>query len=203
MLHAGEPRAEVPRDPIDAQGRTLLPGMIDAHGHVMELGLDALQLDLVGTSSLDESAAAAARPMRLRTPKRAGSSARAGTRNCGPRNAFRRRPISMRSCSDRPVVLERVDGHALVANSAAMKAAGVTRATPAPAGRRIENGLFVDNAKALIDKAIPAPTRTNSTRRFRKGAGDPARLRRHRRRIDEHVARRLEHVPARRGCRSA
>jgi predicted amidohydrolase YtcJ len=60
--------------------------------------------------------------------------------------------------SDRPVVLERVDGHAVVANSAAMKAAGVTPQTPTPPGGRIENGLFVDNARSLIDKAIPAAT---------------------------------------------
>jgi len=59
---------------------------------------------------------------------------------------------------DRPVVLERVDGHALVANSAAMKAAGATAATQAPAGGRIENGLFVDAAMELINKAVPAPT---------------------------------------------
>ncbi len=39
---------------IDGQGKTLLPGFIDGHGHVMELGFDALQLDLVGTSSLQE-----------------------------------------------------------------------------------------------------------------------------------------------------
>ena len=63
------------------------------------------------------------------------------------RNASRLPPISTAVVPDRPVVLERVDGHALVANSAAMKAAGVTQATPAPPGGRIENGLFVDNAK--------------------------------------------------------
>ena len=56
-------------------------------------------------------------------------------------------------------MLERVDGHALVVNSAAMKAAGVTLATPAPPGGRIENGLFVDNAMDLIAKAVPAATR--------------------------------------------
>jgi predicted amidohydrolase YtcJ len=55
-------------------------------------------------------------------------------------------------------VLERVDGHAVVANSAAMKAAGISDATQAPPGGRIENGLFVDNARSLIDKAVPKPT---------------------------------------------
>jgi predicted amidohydrolase YtcJ len=58
---------------------------------------------------------------------------------------------------DRPVVLERVDGHAIVANSAAMKAAGVTAATPAPRGGEIHDGVFVDNAISLIGKAIPKP----------------------------------------------
>src|SRR6185295_192463 len=59
---------------------------------------------------------------------------------------------------DRPVVLDRVDGHAIVANSAAMKAAGVTPATPAPHGGEIHDGLFVDNAMDLVGKAIPAPS---------------------------------------------
>jgi predicted amidohydrolase YtcJ len=59
---------------------------------------------------------------------------------------------------DRPVVLERVDGHAVVANTAAMKAAGVSASTPAPSGGRIENGLFVDNAIELVTKAIPDST---------------------------------------------
>ena len=43
-------------------------------------------------------------------------------------------------------------------NSAAMKAAGVTAQTPAPFGGEIQNGVFVDNAKAMIDKATPAAT---------------------------------------------
>ena len=69
---------------------------------------------------------------------------------------------------DRPVVLERVDGHALVANSAAMKAAGVTAQTPAPAGGEIDNGLFVDTARELIDTAIPQPTPAELDEAFAK-----------------------------------
>ena len=64
--------------------------------------------------------------------------------------------------ADRPVVLERVDGHAVVANSAALKAAGVTAATQDPAGGKIERdasgnptGLFIDNATALVDQDVP------------------------------------------------
>src|SRR5699024_6003600 len=55
-------------------------------------------------------------------------------------------------------VLERVDGHAVVANSAALKAAGITAKTRAPAGGEIHNGLFVDAARALVDRAIPKPS---------------------------------------------
>ena len=74
-----------------------------------------------------------------RNPKRsAGSSAAAGTRSCWRTSASRPPPISTRSCRDRPVVLERVDGHAVVANSAAMKAAGITAATSDPVGGKIE-----------------------------------------------------------------
>src|SRR5205085_7631219 len=61
-----------------------------------------------------------------------------------------------------PVVLERVDGHAILANTAAMRAAGVTTATKDPPGGRIERaasgeptGVFVDNAMGLVDRVIP------------------------------------------------
>jgi len=71
-----------------------------------------------------------------------------------------------RALPNHPVYLTRIDGHAGLANAAAMRAAGVTAATPDPAGGRIErgaandpSGVFVDNAKALIERAIPHATR--------------------------------------------
>ena len=142
---------------IDAGGRTLLPGLIDAHGHVTELGFAALQLDLVGTSSLSDL------QQRLRTYASAHPEARwivgrGWNQELWPDKRFPTAADLDAIVPDRPVVLGRVDGHALVANSAAMKAAGVTASTAAPAGGRIENGLFVDNAMSLIDKAVPAPT---------------------------------------------
>ena len=70
-----------------------------------------------------------------------------------------------RAFPDNPAMLERVDGHALLANARAMQAAGVTAATRDPVGGRIirdangnPTGVFVDNAKGLIDRAIPRPT---------------------------------------------
>ena len=166
LLRAGDarPKAAVT---IDEHGRTLVPGFIDAHGHVIELGAHALQLDLVGTKSLGEL------QQRLRDYAAANPDATwilgAGwNQELWPDKRFPTAADLDAVVPDRPVVLGRVDGHALVANSAAMKAAGVTAQTPVPAGGEIENGLFVDNAKELINRAIPAPTDADLDRQLAK-----------------------------------
>jgi predicted amidohydrolase YtcJ len=142
---------------IDGQGKTLLPGLIDAHGHVLGLGFSALQLDLVGTSSLQDL------QQRLKDyaaahPDTRWVVGRGWNQELWPVKNFPTTADLDAVVPDRPVVLERVDGHAVVANSAAMKAAGVSASTPAPSGGRIENGLFVDNAIELVTKAIPEAT---------------------------------------------
>jgi predicted amidohydrolase YtcJ len=142
---------------IDGQGKTLLPGLIDGHGHVLGLGFSALQLDLVGTSSLQDlqqrlKSYAAAHPVSRWIVGRGWN------QELWPVKNFPTAADLDSVVPDRPVVLERVDGHAVVANTAAMKAAGLTAATPAPSGGRIENGLFVDNAIELVTKAIPDST---------------------------------------------
>ena len=142
---------------VDGAGRTMLPGLIDAHGHVMALGFGALQLDLTGTTSLAD--------LQARLKAHAAANPGGGWilgRGWNQENwSDKRFPTAAdldAVVADRPVWLGRVDGHASVANSAAMKAAGVTAATKAPAGGEIINGLFVDNAEALVSKFIPAPT---------------------------------------------
>ena len=142
---------------IDGKGRSVLPGLIDAHGHVLGLGFSALQLDLVGTSSLDDF------KKRLRAYAAAHRNARwilgrGWNQELWPVKQFPTAADLDSVVSDRPVVLERVDGHAVVANSAAMKAAGVTPQTKSPPGGRIENGLFVDNAIELVSRAVPPAT---------------------------------------------
>ena len=139
---------------INGEGRTVLPGLIDAHGHVTELGFAALQLDVTGTQSVGEM------QQRLREYAAAHPEARwiVGRGWNQELWAEKRFPTAAdldAVVPDRPVVLERVDGHAIVANSAAMQAAGVTPQTAAPSGGRIENGLFVDNAMDLVGKSIP------------------------------------------------
>src|SRR6185295_8309469 len=139
---------------IDGHGRTLLPGLIDAHGHVLGLGFSALQLDLVGTSSLDDLKA------RLKAYAAANPNARwiqgrGWNQELWPDKRFPTAADIDAVVSDRPVWLGRIDGHAAIANSAAMQAAGFALNTQAPSGGRIENGLFVDNAMSLIDSKVP------------------------------------------------
>ena len=149
---------------INGEGRTLLPGLIDAHGHVMGLGQAALQLDLVGTSSVQDL------QQRLRVyaasrPNDAWLLGRGGNQELWSDKGFPTAVDLDAVASDRPVVLERVDGHATVVNSAALKAAGITRATKDPTGGKIERdgegnptGLLVDAATDLVGKIIPAAT---------------------------------------------
>ena len=141
-------------DVVDGQGRTMLPGLIDAHGHVMALGFSALQLDLTGTKSLAEL------QQRLKAYAEANPNARwiLGRGWNQELWADKRFPTAAdidAVVGDRPVWLSRVDGHAAIANTAAMQAAGFALNTQAPAGGRIENGLFVDAAMGLIESKIP------------------------------------------------
>jgi predicted amidohydrolase YtcJ len=157
VMTAPSPRMSRFDHMINGEGPTVLPGLIDAHGHVSDLGFAALHLNLVGTSSLDDLKA------RLKAYAAAHPDARwisgfGWNQELWPDKRFPTSADLDSVVSDRPVVLERVDGHGIVVNGAAMKAAGVTAATPAPPGGRIDNGFFVDAARGLIDKAIPAPT---------------------------------------------
>ena len=162
LLEQGEPRPMMPVTGtfVDGRGRTLIPGLIDAHGHIMGLGLGALQLDLSETNSLQEAqerirAYAAANPSLPWIIGRGWNQERWGL------GRFPEAVDLDNIVPDRPVWLERVDGHAGWANSAAMRAAGITAGTQAPAGGRVErtnnlpNGIFVDAATALVERHIP------------------------------------------------
>jgi predicted amidohydrolase YtcJ len=147
---------------IDGRGRTLVPGMIDAHGHVMALGFQATQLDLTETRSLEEAQAkiaayAAANPS-LRWITGWGWNQEKWRLGRFPTAADLDKAVA-----GKPVWLERIDGHAGWANSAALKAAGVDARTVSPKDGRIErignapSGIFVDAARELVSKSIPPP----------------------------------------------
>ncbi|MXO72760.1 amidohydrolase [Alteraurantiacibacter buctensis] len=152
----------------DLNGATVVPGFIDSHAHVMALGLSKLTLDLSETRSLDEALAlvaayAAANP---NNPWLVGRGWNEVTWGLG------RLPTAAELdtvSGGRPIVLERADGHAVWASSAALAAANITAQTPDPAGGRIVRvggtgagsrapaGVLVDNAMALVTDRVPPP----------------------------------------------
>ena len=123
----------------------------------MGLGFAALTLDLTGTTSLADlqqrlKAYAAA------NPDYPWITGRGWNQELWSDKRFPTASDLDSVVADRPVWLTRVDGHAAIANSAAMKLAGVGPGTKAPAGGEILDGLFVDNAQELVEKHIPEPS---------------------------------------------
>jgi predicted amidohydrolase YtcJ len=162
---AGELRARHPIvNTVAVLDGTILPGLVDAHGHLYGLGVALDVVNLVGTTSYDEVIA--------RVRERAATAApgewiigRGWDQNDWTVKEFPSAAALDAALPDRPVALERVDGHATLANSAAMRAAGVTAATPDPEGGRImrdangnPTGVFIDAASNLIDRAVPPVT---------------------------------------------
>jgi predicted amidohydrolase YtcJ len=147
---------------LDLAGRTVVPGLIDAHLHLTNLGLELERVDLRLTRSFEEVVA--------RTAAFAQSTSddwilgRGWDQNLWPSREFPTHGALSDAIPDRPVALARVDGHALIANSRAMAIAGIDERTAEPAGGRIlhddrgaPTGLFVDAAQALIYDKVPRP----------------------------------------------
>ncbi len=149
---------------VDLAGATLWPGLIDAHGHVMGLGEERLQIDLRDTASI---AAAQAR-IRAGLPASGwvlgrGWNQERWLEGGKPIGRFPTAAELDAVTGSRPAWFERVDGHAGWANSAALKAAGITRETKDPPGGQIirdaagnPTGVLVDNAMALVARQVPA-----------------------------------------------
>ena len=149
---------------VDGHGKTLLPGLIDAHGHVFDLGFEAVEIQLFDTHSLEEAQARirAYAAANLQRTWLLGDGWNQVTWQLG------RFPLASEldaAVADRPVVLSRVDGHAKWLNTKALRAAGITRNTSDPPGGRIErdaagnpSGVLVDKAMLLVEKIIPRPS---------------------------------------------
>ncbi len=158
---ATEPKLAAGDFKLDAKGRTLIPGLIDAHGHVMSLGMQLLSLDLSGTTTLADAQTKIAAQAAREAPS-------AWIRGGGWNQVqwgLGRMPTAAEldaASGGRPAWLVRVDGHAGWANTAALKAAGITKATKDPAGGRIlrdasgnPTGVLIDSAMELVEKAAP------------------------------------------------
>ncbi len=151
----------------DGKGLTMLPGLIDAHGHVMGMGFQELTLDLSATNSLEEAqeairAYAAKYPERKWIIGRGWNQEKWGLKRFPNAGELETDAINA-AAKGRPIWLGRVDGHAGWANWRAMDIAGVTSKTTPPAGGKIiilagePSGIFVDAAEELIQKHVPTP----------------------------------------------
>lgn len=162
---AADVAAKVPQAThVDMAGRTVLPGLIDAHGHVFGLGEMLTQLDLSATTSLPQALAAIGDYARANA-KAAWVRGRGWNQENWKLGRFPTAHELDGAVADRPVWLERVDGHAGWANGRALALAGITDKTPDPVGGKIvrdaaghATGVLVDAAQAMIYKVLPQPT---------------------------------------------
>ena len=155
---------------LDVGGATVIPGMVDAHAHLVGLGNSLANVNLAGSLTYDE---VIARVVARATDVKPGEwiFGRGWDQNRWPDKQFPTHAALTKAFPNNPVVLTRIDGHALLANAMAMRAAKITAATPDPSGGRIlrlsdnsPSGVFVDNAEGLINRAEPSPTRDQTTK---------------------------------------
>lgn len=153
---------------IDMKGRTMLPGLIDAHGHVFGLGQQLTQLDLFNSTSL-AGALKSIGEYAGANPGHPWLRGRGWNQENWKLGRFPTAAELDAVVSDRPVWLERVDGHAGWANSRALALAGITKATPDPVGGKIvrdangeATGVLVDTAQDLLTKVLPPQTEAES-----------------------------------------
>jgi predicted amidohydrolase YtcJ len=155
---------------LDVGGATVIPGMVDAHAHLVGLGNSLANVNLAGSQSYAEVISRVVARSKDVNPGE-WIFGRGWDQNRWPDKQFPTHEALTRAFPNNPVVLTRIDGHALLANAMAMKAAKITSATPDPSGGRVlrlsdksPSGVFVDNAQSLINRAEPSPTREQTTK---------------------------------------
>lgn len=150
---------------IDLQGRTVVPGMTDAHCHIFGIGAREMNLNLEGTASLEDFLAKVKERVR-QTPPGHWVTGRGWIETFWKPEIFPMRLDLDKISPDNPVFLKRADGHSVVVNSAALKIAGIDKETPNPFGGEILKdknsgdplGMLLDHAEDLVGKHIPEPT---------------------------------------------
>lgn len=146
---------------LDGRGVFLLPGLIDAHGHLLGLGANLLEVNLRESTSASD-AAARVKSYALANPNQFWITGRGWNQELWSDKAFPSAADLDSIISNKPIWLTRVDGHAGWANTKALELAGITATTPSPAGGLIAkdsngqpSGILIDNAMALVEKHIP------------------------------------------------
>ena len=162
----------------DLGGRAVLPGLVDAHGHLMHLARGRLSFDVRGLTSEEEIARRVGDRAAVR-PLGEWITGRNWDQNLWPSRAFPSKASLDRTTPEHPVALVRIDGHATWANSAALAAVGIDRHTPDPAGGLIVRdsrgeltGLLIDTAQSLLQAAVPRPSDEQFDRAVRECIAD-------------------------------
>lgn len=169
---------------LDGAGRTVVPGLIDAHAHLMGRGMALLQVDLVGTTSKAD-VIQRLKEFEEQLPEGAWLTGRGWDQNDWPTRAFPTRADLDEAFPDRAVWLRRIDGHAAWANTAALEAAGIEQIRNAedPQGGEIlrdadgePTGVFVDAAMAFVGRNVPAPSAEERTEALRRALEETTRF---------------------------
>ena len=169
---------------LDAEGRTVVPGLIDAHAHLMNLGTLLMQANLVGTVSKTDVVERLQR-YAVTLPDSVWLIGRGWDQNDWEVQDFPTAADLDAAFPDRPVLLERIDGHAQWANTAALRAAGIDPDAPAPAdppggsflrtddGR--PTGVLIDNAEEVVLAVIPPTPEAVLQQRMEAALAETAR----------------------------
>jgi predicted amidohydrolase YtcJ len=148
---------------IDAGGKAVYPGLIDAHAHFVGYGRSLFEVGLYGSRNWEEAVERVKTFVREH-PQEKWIRGRGWDQNGWPGAAFPDNQLLNELFPNTPVLLDRVDGHAAIANAAALAVAGI-RPGQQLIGGSIETkdgrltGLLVDNAVDLVSRTIPLPSR--------------------------------------------
>jgi len=168
---------------IDLGGKTVVPGLTDSHCHIFGIGEREMHLNLEGTNSLEDFLAKVKERV---TQNEHGKwiTGRGWIETFWKPPQFPTRADLDKIAPDNPVFLTRADGHAAIANTAALNIAKIDKSTPNPFGGEIlkdkttgePNGMLLDNAQDLVAKNIPNATEAEREQAFLLGIGRELKL---------------------------
>lgn len=170
------------RQSVDLRGRTVIPGLVDAHAHLLNLGAFLANVDLGGAASAAECVERARATAAELAPGE-WLFGRGWDQNLWTEQVFPTAASLDAAFGDRPVVFERIDGHAVWVNSAVLRIAGIEARTPDPEGGEIvrdattgaPTGVLVDNAEHLLAQHAPIAGAAEVERRYRLAIAEAVR----------------------------
>jgi predicted amidohydrolase YtcJ len=159
---------------VDLAGKTVVPGLTDSHCHIFGIGEREMRLNLEGTNTREDFLVKVKERV-AQTERGKWIEGRGWIETFWKPPSFPTREELDKIAPDNPVFLIRADGHAAVANSAALKIAKIDNHTPDPFGGQIlktngePNGMLLDNAMDLVGKNVPPPTQGEREQAFLTG----------------------------------